>query len=481
MANAFLDGLMEYRRSRGRIGVSIQWGDWGIGLAGGLDAGTRRRLEAAGVRTMSREFGLAAFDRALRSGATQVMVFPVDWRRFATDARVPPRLRPLAIQPVAEVAEASFPARLRRTTGLERETMLADAVAEAVRAVLRLPSAEALARTADLNELGLDSLMAVDVRTRLQLKLALPLSPSVVLDYPSVARLTRYLLELLAPPGASGPDRPAVRGVRMSDLPPVLHGLLGTRPTPELRLDRWIVRPAARADVSRLSRLEEQLYGWIGPDAVAPAELITDRIVRLNGGAAPWFWLLERDGDVIGYSVTQPTWVDPATYTSWAEATDHGTLQRSFDPDGRYVYGVSRGVLAGAGKAADQLLTLQQLRWMRELGRDTTFACLAMPGFAKSALTPEAYLAVVDENGIPKDWFIQLAVVLYPGRPHLRLLADGYPPDRDSGGHGVSAVWTFDDFDAAILETCQRFVPHAESLGVNFHAAASIDPEEISP
>lgn len=316
-----------------------------------------------------------------------------------------------------------------------------------------------------LNDLGLRSLMAMELRNRLISATGLKLPQGIVFDHPTIEQLSSYLINQLNQASLnkteSGNSSESEGNQKIEDFNSELKkACKGSSAKCPLSLMSWTVRPATMSDVPSLRRLEEEEYGWLGEDAVAPPDLIADRIELLNSGEIPWFWVLERSGELLGWQVLQPTLVDPHKYGSWAEATDHGRLRATFDPDGKSVYMVAGGISKRANEKAGNLMMLQSLLMFRETGRDTVFCCLAMPGYGKyhenTGKSPEDYLALTDEDGIPLDPFIALMVSGWPVKPSFRLLPNGYPPDRESLGHGVSTIFKIINFDAAIEEMCRR-------------------------
>ena len=189
-ANAFLDGLMQSRHAAGLPGMSINWGSWEqVGMAALLEA--RRGTCAPAIAP---EQGLDAFVALLASGETQVAVFP-------------DRLAP-APAPVAEPASPGPPSwRERMDAGVagERRALLTACVREQVAAVMGAPAGTSLDADAAFADLGLDSLMLVELRSRLQRSLDVSLPSTIAFDEPTIQRLARRLATQL------GLDDPAPR------------------------------------------------------------------------------------------------------------------------------------------------------------------------------------------------------------------------------------------------------------------------------
>ena len=218
-ANAFLDQLAAHRRALGLPGQAIAWGAWSeIGEA----AEQRDRIEpqraALGGRWFTPQLGLAAFDRLVRKDIATSVVMSMDWSVF--DAAVgerPPLMEDLLSAEAEAEADADAPAvaddllsRLRRAAEAESGDLLLSFVRREVQAVLRLSAPPPPA--AKFFDLGMDSLMAVELRNRLNRAFAGEyVAPNtVVFDYPDAAGLAGHLAEALgeAPNGAPPPARP---------------------------------------------------------------------------------------------------------------------------------------------------------------------------------------------------------------------------------------------------------------------------------
>ncbi len=198
-ANAYLDAMAHRRRAEGKAGTSIAWGAWsGVGAA--ADRGLDELGSTDGIGALTPEEGIEALHHVLAGSAPLVVV-----NRGDLAAAVPPSTPrswfsafteqhesgPVAAGPVTSIRpelDAAEPAR--------RRSMVADAVRAAVAHILELDPDDVPDTTA-LSDLGLDSLMAVELRNLLAGRLGTdePLSATLVFDHPTVAALVDHLDE----------------------------------------------------------------------------------------------------------------------------------------------------------------------------------------------------------------------------------------------------------------------------------------------
>ena len=222
-ANAFLDQLAAHRRARGLPGQAIAWGAWSeLGEAEEQRERIAGRREASGTGWFTPEQGFKAFERLLRQDATNAVVASVDWPVFGDSLGT----RPSVLEELLSVASEdddgsssseSLLAQLAATPAAGREDLLVSFLQREVQAVLRLPSAPAPA--VGFFDLGMDSLMAVELRNRLNRTFSESYAApnTLVFDYPTIADLARHLVDAL---GESAPTPASETGSETSPLPP---------------------------------------------------------------------------------------------------------------------------------------------------------------------------------------------------------------------------------------------------------------------
>jgi phthiocerol/phenolphthiocerol synthesis type-I polyketide synthase C len=202
-ANAYLDALAHYRRARGQPALSIDWGPWADAGLAAAQANRGERLAAQGMASIPPRQGLRALDHLLSINPVQVAVMPFNvrhWRQLFPRAMRAPFLAQLLED--GESAGQSGPVENAVRAALEsampalRQSMLETHLTEQISQVLRLPLSE-VARETPLSTMGLDSLMALELRNRLELSLGLTLSATLIWGQPTIAALAPFLLEKL--------------------------------------------------------------------------------------------------------------------------------------------------------------------------------------------------------------------------------------------------------------------------------------------
>jgi acyl transferase domain-containing protein/NADPH:quinone reductase-like Zn-dependent oxidoreductase/NAD(P)-dependent dehydrogenase (short-subunit alcohol dehydrogenase family)/SAM-dependent methyltransferase/acyl carrier protein len=213
-ANSFMDTLAVSRQSAGLPGLSINWGAWsGVGAA--VDRGVTERARETGYGVIDLRGGFTALEIALRSMRAQLIVCPVDWPRLLSDSsrnrQLAPLLkdfkkpvstsRPTRVTRAIEESVASATAaktmllteRLAVAAPNQRRALVIEQIRRDAGRVLGLENLESLSNNKPLNELGLDSLMAVELRNVIGTAVGRNLPATLLFDCPTVDALTGYL------------------------------------------------------------------------------------------------------------------------------------------------------------------------------------------------------------------------------------------------------------------------------------------------
>ncbi len=199
-ANAFLDALAEHRRARGLPATAVAWSLWSEAGAGrGADEiVVRRAVGSASLGSLSSEQGLELFDAALAGPEAMVVASPIDKRvlRREIDAdAAPPLLSGLVrARSRGKPAGGALASRLAATPEDERASVALEEVRMQIARVLGHESVEAVDADRHLLELGFDSVVAMELRNRLNHAANLRMPVTLVFDHPTPAALARHLL-----------------------------------------------------------------------------------------------------------------------------------------------------------------------------------------------------------------------------------------------------------------------------------------------
>jgi phthiocerol/phenolphthiocerol synthesis type-I polyketide synthase C len=203
-ANAFLDALAHYRLVKGLPALSINWGPWAeVGMAAHLD---RERLEARGMGSIAPEEGVRALEMLIGHRSPQVAVLPITrakWARLSEASSISSLLS-LMMKGDAVGAGADGQAgagAINRSTIInadvaERQQLLEEYMRHAGGRVLGLAT-EKLDLEQSLNRMGIDSLMAVELKNRIEADLGVDLPVLKLLEGASLSQLASFLSDRL--------------------------------------------------------------------------------------------------------------------------------------------------------------------------------------------------------------------------------------------------------------------------------------------
>jgi NAD(P)-dependent dehydrogenase (short-subunit alcohol dehydrogenase family)/acyl carrier protein len=206
-ANAFLDGLAQHRKAQGLSALSINWGAWSeIGEA--AKQRVPQRLASRGIDAIEPEQGWRVFEMIFNHPSAQVGVVPIDWQRLYT-GKVPPLMSQLmqeskpASQPRRDLIESFFSVEPNK----QQEKIEEYLVQQAAR-VLRMDPAS-LDMQQPLSDFGLDSIMTVELRDRIDAEWQVRVPLVEFFREPTIARLSTIMLEQLRSVTQSSPTDPA--------------------------------------------------------------------------------------------------------------------------------------------------------------------------------------------------------------------------------------------------------------------------------
>ena len=214
-ANAYLDAVARQRHALGLPAVSVNWGPWAEGgMASHVDAQSHAKWERLGLGTISRAQGAAILDRVAAAPSAQVAVLPIDWQHFAGafPGGTPPPLIADLVKTSGRSAARTEPrptapalvARLEGAPSKSRARIVETYVRDVVRQVLGVATSHTLELSQGLRAMGMDSLMAVELRNHLQAGVGRPLPSTIAFEHSTVGALAKYLGGLLdVAPGAN--------------------------------------------------------------------------------------------------------------------------------------------------------------------------------------------------------------------------------------------------------------------------------------
>ncbi|MCH9650133.1 MAG: SDR family NAD(P)-dependent oxidoreductase [Deltaproteobacteria bacterium] len=201
--NAFMDALAHARRARGLPALSIHWGPWSeVGIYARLDEATRRGIDMSGVHPISPEDNLRVLGQVLGSETPEILVADADWNHLASgggstsgEGSYFSLLQEEAGEQDGDQEGTETVLRLLLAEPAERRALLLQELRSAAARVLRT-EADRLAVQAPLTTLGLDSIMAVELKNTIHAQLDLQVA-IVDLFTASISGLVDILLPQL--------------------------------------------------------------------------------------------------------------------------------------------------------------------------------------------------------------------------------------------------------------------------------------------
>ncbi|MFE9320840.1 HAD-IIIC family phosphatase [Nocardia sp. NPDC052278] len=243
-ANAYLDALALRRRARGLPAQSLAWGAWEVDMHDHYAQADIRRIERAGIRAFSVPQGMACFDAALQLGDPMLVPLLLDTNVLRRAPAVPPLLRGLvrraqrrAIADVATVdvaAGSRFAEQLRAAPRAEAIAMAMAAAAEWTGQVLGHTGAESVGAEETFQSLGLDSLMAIELRNKVREHTGITVPLGTILADQNLTDFARYLVDAVAQQADTGASDAVAAEVPEVEVLPVTRDMMRLLRTEQL-------------------------------------------------------------------------------------------------------------------------------------------------------------------------------------------------------------------------------------------------------
>ena len=197
--NAFLDTLASHRREQGDNCVAFQWTSWrGMGMAASTDF-INAELESKGITDVTKDEAFRAWEHLGKFDMDHGVVL----RSRALDADEPlpaPILADIAVRRRAEGVGADTGGSSQGSTEVPKSgpallEYLDVAIRRCVAQTLQLTSPDDVDPKAALSDLGVDSVMAVALRTQLQKSLHVKMPPTLMWSLPTASHLQKWFME----------------------------------------------------------------------------------------------------------------------------------------------------------------------------------------------------------------------------------------------------------------------------------------------
>jgi acyl carrier protein/NADP-dependent 3-hydroxy acid dehydrogenase YdfG len=206
-ANHFLDAFAEYRRALGLPAISIDWGTWDeMRVASEQE---RAMVASLGMEPMPSDQALQILGHLLRADRSQIAVASVDWDilKSAYEARrhrpflslVTPHRKAAGRRQTRTTDRSELLQKLESVPDDDRYGVVVEYLCEEVARTLGIPATQITDVSQGLFDMGMDSLMSVELKGHIEAAVGCPMPSTLTFNYPSIQALAEFLtVEVLA-------------------------------------------------------------------------------------------------------------------------------------------------------------------------------------------------------------------------------------------------------------------------------------------
>ena len=197
VANTFLDTLAHYRKAQGLPGLSLNWGAWSdIGEAARRKAD--RQMNLKGIGSIAPQEGLVILEKLFNQSSPQVGIVPIDWSRFIAAGYNLPLVEDFKqIKQSSEISTSSsnFLSELQAINPEHQLKFLITFLQKEVGKVLGLSANQLPSVSQGFFDIGMDSLMAIELKNKLENNLQATISSTVIFEHSNIEQLANYIFD----------------------------------------------------------------------------------------------------------------------------------------------------------------------------------------------------------------------------------------------------------------------------------------------
>jgi 6-methylsalicylic acid synthase len=198
--NSFLDTLAAHRRSQGDNSIAFQWTAWrGLGMGASTDF-LILELQSKGITDIKRDEGFRAWEHVSKYNVDHAVV--TRSLAFDEDEPIPCSMleeivvrRPRAQASSAPVEEGKGDSAARPTKEPELKTWLDVKIRECIGSVMKIGDIEEIDPRVALSDIGVDSVMTIALRTKLQSMLKVKVPQTLTWNHPTVVAMVEWFLK----------------------------------------------------------------------------------------------------------------------------------------------------------------------------------------------------------------------------------------------------------------------------------------------